>query len=43
VLDDLPSSLRAFAGVARLPQRVKCAVLAWHTLHAALGAEGNDP
>ena len=40
VMDDLPSSLRAFAGVARLPQRVKCAVLAWHTLHAALGAPG---
>ncbi len=37
--DDLPSSLRAFAGVARLPQRVKCAVLAWHTLHAALRNE----
>ena len=39
---DLPSSLRAFAGVARLPQRVKCAVLAWHTLHAALGS-ADDP
>jgi nitrogen fixation NifU-like protein len=41
-MDDLPSSLRAFAGVARLPQRVKCAVLAWHTLHAAIGGEGRD-
>jgi nitrogen fixation protein NifU and related proteins len=41
--DDLPSSLRAFAGVARLPQRVKCAVLAWHTLHAALNVEGILP
>ena len=38
-VDDLPSPLRAFAGVARLPQRVKCAVLAWHTLHAALRDE----
>ena len=38
-VDDLPSPLQAFAGVARLPQRVKCAVLAWHTLHAALGDE----
>ena len=37
--DDLPSSLRAFAGVARFPQRVKCAVLAWHTLRAALSGE----
>ena len=35
---DLPPSLQAFAGVARLPQRVKCAVLPWHTLHAALGS-----
>jgi nitrogen fixation NifU-like protein len=44
VADDLPSSLHAFAGVARLPQRVKCAVLAWHTLHAALenGASASD-
>lgn len=43
VMDDLPSSLRAFAGVARLPQRVKCAVLAWHTLHSALGSGESDP
>jgi nitrogen fixation protein NifU and related proteins len=28
--------LAAFAGVARFPARVKCATLAWHTLHAAL-------
>ncbi|MBK5187738.1 MAG: SUF system NifU family Fe-S cluster assembly protein, partial [Gemmatimonadaceae bacterium] len=35
-LERLPPSMRAFAGVARLPQRVKCAVLAWHTLHSAL-------
>ena len=51
VMDDLPPALRAFAGVARLPQRVKCAVLAWHTLHSALeggastdgpGASGSD-
>ena len=34
--------LRVFAGVARLPQRVKCAVLAWHTLHSAL-AGGEKP
>jgi nitrogen fixation NifU-like protein len=51
VMDDLPPALRAFAGVARLPQRVKCAVLPWHTLHSALdgggepggpGASGSD-
>jgi nitrogen fixation NifU-like protein len=28
--------LAAFAGVRRFPSRVKCAILAWHTLHAAL-------
>ena len=30
--------LAAFAGVRQVPARVKCANLAWHTLHAALGA-----
>lgn len=28
--------LKIFAGVAQLPSRVKCAVLGWHTLAAAL-------
>ena len=28
--------LAAFAGVREFPARVKCANLAWHTLHAAL-------
>jgi nitrogen fixation NifU-like protein len=27
----------AFGGIANLPARVKCAILPWHTLHAALG------
>jgi nitrogen fixation NifU-like protein len=31
--------LRAFAGVAAFPARVKCAILAWHTLRAALGGK----
>ncbi len=31
--------LQAFAGVARLPMRVKCASLAWHALHEALGQD----
>jgi nitrogen fixation NifU-like protein len=31
--------LAAFAGVSEFPARVKCASLAWHTLHAALGSE----
>ena len=30
--------LTVFAGVSDLPTRVKCAVLPWHTLHAALNA-----
>ncbi|HWC20577.1 MAG TPA: SUF system NifU family Fe-S cluster assembly protein [Terriglobales bacterium] len=28
--------LAAFGGVSEFPVRVKCATLAWHTLHAAL-------
>ncbi len=33
--------LAVFAGISQLPTRVKCAILPWHTLHAALnsGAE----
>jgi nitrogen fixation NifU-like protein len=31
--------LRVFAGVRDLPSRVKCAILPWHTLHAALHGE----
>ncbi len=32
--------LAVFSGVREFPARVKCATLAWHTLHAAL--EGED-
>jgi len=42
--------LTVFAGVKDLPSRVKCAILPWHTLHAALAREAaistegeNDP
>jgi nitrogen fixation NifU-like protein len=31
--------LAAFAGVSEFPARVKCASLAWHTLHAALASD----
>lgn len=31
--------LAVFAGVRDLPSRVKCAVLPWHTLHAAVSGE----
>ena len=30
--------LTVFAGVRDLPTRVKCAILPWHTLHAAINA-----
>ncbi len=37
---ELLGHLKVFEGVNQLPQRVKCAVLPWHTLHAAL--EGSE-
>ena len=30
--------LKVFEGVREYPVRVKCATLAWHTLHAAMGS-----
>jgi nitrogen fixation NifU-like protein len=33
---DSLGKLAVFAGVSEFPVRVKCATLAWHTLHAAL-------
>ena len=42
--------LTVFAGVRDLPTRVKCAILPWHTLHAAFNSvsststeAGDDP
>ena len=35
-------SLVALGGVARFPQRVKCASMAWHALHAALRGESGE-
>ena len=39
-VDDLHhiGRLAVFAGVRDLPTRVKCAILPWHTLHAALNS-----
>lgn len=34
--------LAVFQGVVEFPMRVKCATLAWHTLHAALEAGGGE-
>jgi nitrogen fixation protein NifU and related proteins len=33
--------LWVFAGVSELPTRVKCAILPWHTLHAAFNSIGS--
>ena len=33
--------LTVFAGVRDLPSRVKCAILPWHTLHAAFNQQGS--
>jgi nitrogen fixation protein NifU and related proteins len=33
--------LAVFSGVSEFPARVKCASLAWHTLHAALQGQGD--
>lgn len=33
--------LTVFSGVKDLPSRVKCAILPWHTLHAALNSESS--
>jgi nitrogen fixation NifU-like protein len=40
--DEAPKlgKLVVFSGVCDYPTRVKCATLAWHTLHAALSGEG---
>jgi nitrogen fixation NifU-like protein len=35
--------LAVFAGVHKFPARVKCAILAWHALIAALKGEGDSP
>ena len=35
--------LAVFAGVHKYPARVKCAILSWHALMAALKGEGTQP
>jgi len=39
--DNHLGKLKIFAGVKDLPSRVKCAILPWHTLHAALNSEAS--
>lgn len=50
VLPNHLGRLTVFSGIRDLPTRVKCAILPWHTLHAALNAlpsisteSDNDP
>jgi nitrogen fixation protein NifU and related proteins len=35
--------LAVFAGVYKFPARVKCAILAWHAVMAALSGQGSSP
>lgn len=42
VADDV-GKLAVFAGVHKYPARVKCAILAWHAVMAALRGEGARP
>ena len=38
-IEDSLGKLDVFGGVREFPARVKCATLAWHTVHAALGGD----
>ena len=38
---DLLDDLESLAGVAEFPTRIKCAILAWHTLRAALDGQSD--
>jgi nitrogen fixation NifU-like protein len=40
--EKMDKSIAVFSGVSRFPVRVKCAVLPWHTLRAALDTTGDD-
>jgi nitrogen fixation NifU-like protein len=40
VSDEQLGSLRALSGVARVPARVKCALLAWNALESVMAARG---
>lgn len=40
--ESLLGKLTVFSGVCEFPMRVKCATLAWHTLHGALQGEAEE-
>ena len=39
---DTLGDLETLSGINQFPTRIKCAVLAWHTMKAALTGEGNQ-
>ncbi len=39
---DTLGDLETLSGINEFPTRIKCAVLAWHTMKAALAGEGNQ-
>ena len=41
--EDALGKLAVFSGVREFPMRVKCASLAWHTLHAAIASPSAEP
>jgi len=41
--DSRLGKLAVFQGVCEFPTRVKCATIAWHTMHAALEGKAEDP
>ena len=41
-MDDV-GKLAVFAGVHKFPARVKCAILSWHALMAALEGRATEP
>lgn len=42
ISEALDDELQAFAGVRGLPVRIKCAILPWHALHAALTGQEKE-
>ena len=39
---DTLGDLETLAGINEYPTRIKCAILAWHTMRSALGGEGES-
>ncbi len=40
--EDLPMKLTVLSGIYKYPARVKCALLAWHTMHQSFDSENNS-